>query len=57
MYYRNKCRKDCLHYENGKCKFGYNVQNSIFHVEQKKCIYYSAYIPKQETNHLFDQTM
>lgn len=46
MYTQNLCRKDCIHRENGVCKFGYHVQNSIFHVDQKKCIYYASSFKK-----------
>ena len=42
MYSRNICPKDCIHRENGICKYGYHVQNSIFYVEKKKCIYYAS---------------
>lgn len=49
MYTQNLCRKDCIHRENGVCKFGYHVQNSIFHVDQKKCIYYASSFNKDHS--------
>ena len=48
MNYQTICKKDCIHKENGVCKYGHNVQNSIFPTEQRKCIYYAAKIPKNE---------
>lgn len=53
MYTQNICRKDCMHRENGVCKYGYHIQNSIFHVDQKKCIYYASNIKKDASNDLF----
>jgi len=50
MYYQNICRKDCIHREHGICKFGYHVQNSIFHIGQRKCIYYASAIPEKRMN-------
>jgi len=47
MYYQNICKKDCIHRENGTCKFGYHLQNSIFHIDQKKCVYYASDFKKK----------
>ena len=55
MYSKNVCRKDCLHYENGTCKFAFNAQNSIFHTEQKKCIYYASAFPKEQKDYKHEQ--
>lgn len=42
MYYKIKCKNDCVHKENGICKFSYHIDNSIFSIEKKPCIYYSS---------------
>ncbi len=57
MYYKNICRKDCIYFENGKCKFKYNVQNSIFHIEQKKCIYYASDFKKYKQKNSMQSLM
>ena len=55
MNYQNICRKDCMHRENGVCKFGYHIQNSIFHIEKKKCIYYASKLPKSTVENVHSQ--
>ena len=42
MYHQTICKKDCIYREKDSCKFSYNLQNSIFHIDKKPCIYYSS---------------
>ena len=42
MYYHNTCKQDCVHRENGICKYNYHLQNSIFPLEKTPCLYYAA---------------
>ena len=49
MEYQTVCKKDCIHRDNGICKFGHNLQNSIFHIEKRNCIYYASKIPNNKT--------
>lgn len=49
MYYEIVCKKDCIHRENGICKFGHRIQNSIFQTERRKCIYYASAFNKDKS--------